>query len=228
VTLEQVLAAASGGPEKIVAFLDASGAEATPELARAARAEYLRAAERSDGEGALVAVLAACMLFRRLGMEGEALRNEIDFQALFYLNAEDPERYASLRSAFHDLARRADAASRPDLAFDAEIYAAESALHGMLAAQDDTMLTPTLEDTLLATRRIGGPVAPLSFERLVYLVAQLGGGTAQEPLDGTQTALVRELAQWVRERVPDDFAFTSDARIDAQIAGQLTELGRAF
>lgn len=223
-TIEELLAAASGGPERLAAFLDTRGAEATPQLGWAARDAFERAAASRDWESALIAVLAAWLVFRRLGMEPEALRSEIDFHALFYMSTEDPERYTSLRATFQDIARRAHAADQPALVLDAAILAAESALHGMMAARDSALLTPTLQDTVLATRLAERPVSPMTFQRLVYLVAQVGTGARHQTGDAEQHALVGELACWARDHVADDFAYTLDARIDAQIAGQLTEL----
>lgn len=229
---EEVLAAAENGPVELSSLLDRREAEITPELAAAADELSREGKLNSDGDKAFIGSAIARDLYLRLGDETNALRALITANEVFYVSRNTTEDYLKVHGTMIDAVRQADEIGSSELAFHAAVLATEAGFHaGEGAGQSDEWRLAVLAS--IATARGVAPTDPTDgwYQRLIYMIAVAGSEammsiSAEE--GGQLTQALRELASWVDESVPDDFEFDLDAKVNAQIAGQLTALSTRF
>ncbi len=230
--LEEVLAALERGPAELVQLLNQREGEITPELATSAGAFAEEGLLNRDGEKALLGARAATDLHLWLGDRPNALKWLITVNEVLYVGLDTSENYLSVRRAMLDAIEKADEIGSAELAFKAAVLAAEAGFHaGEGTGEPDEWRRTVLADVAVARGRAPADPDEVWYPRLVYLIAVVGAEamTAAAIEDDEQLKRsLRELASWVEARVPVDFVFDPDAKINAQIAGQLTALTADF
>src|SRR5260221_1549060 len=180
----------------------------------------------------LIGGLVASELHLRLGDRTKSLKWLNDFNGIIYAAGDSTENYLSVRSSMLDAIKQANEVGSAELAFHAAVIAAESGFHASEgAANPDEWRRIGLADIASASRMAPTDQSDTWYQRLVYLIAVAGSEAMTSSAiedDERVTRSVRALAGWIEERVPIDFEFDFDSKVNSQIAAQLTELPARF
>jgi hypothetical protein len=232
--LADILASGSKGPEGLEAALERHRTRLSPDLAEAARDVFRRSFEQHDARKALIAIVAANGMYRRLGDTENALRASIDVEQLRFMITDRPEDYESIRHNAQLLIAAATDVPAPTLAFRAAVLAADCAYFISEAGgpRRTEWLFTTLEDLLIASERARSGLDQKWLVKFVDLLASatsraMNGLYVDEDAD-RQRSLLTRLAAAADELIPADFKFPGNADQTARIAAVLTELASEY
>jgi hypothetical protein len=219
VSVEELIRSAADGT--IGAVLD-DPANLTPELAGEARAAFVQAAAAGEPDVALAAVIAASMMWLRLGDRQQAAVNYVDWQQLEYMRADTPAEYATAREGLQRAVAMADELGDRDQAFKAGGIAADCSFWASEAAtapgEKDEWLLHAMRDLLALQPSVDIALQPsvdserrADYERFVSLLAAVATRAMStfwsQPTRTEATDLLRQLAHLADATVPVDFSY---------------------
>ena len=196
------------------AWLAANKAQLTRENA-AAGDLIAREAMRANKQGlAFAASEFAAFAHLNAGEPGPALRSMVDQHQVRFMLAEKSPEYVQLRQSCLDMAKRAEAIARQDIAFEFQTIAADSSYFQSKALKDKTaeqaMLT-TLADLIAVLPLSKHSSRRMFYERLISLTgAAVKDSTAEYHLEQDRFDVqLRKLAAATEQFIPPDFDFES-------------------
>lgn len=227
--LKQILDQGSAGPKALEEAVNRNRAKLTPQIGVEARQLFTDALARREGQTAMLASVAASLIYDKLGDQFNALKNRIDYVQLEFIQAQTVEEYRRVRELCRALMEQARRLPAPDLEFQAAVQAADSAYFAWKASTNDVKwLISALEDLVVACERYAGENKGGQLAKLSSLLAatvdqsmsRLFADEQQKQID----SLLRVIASLVENVIPADFKFPNDAVKTSQIATAITTL----